>query len=75
MIPRHEHAKAVTRALTLFFSYSVTLYVAPFIYGVFLAVLRFQMRVSHWALWFPHVRGRLRAPDSLTWRWDTWQVL
>lgn len=54
---------------------SFTLYVASSIYRCFLAVLWFQMRVSHWPLWFPHVRGRLRAPDRLAWRRHAWQVL
>lgn len=41
----------------------------------FLPFLWFQMRVSLWFMWFPHVRGRLRSSNSFAWRWNTWQVL
>lgn len=77
MILRHEYAKAATCALSFCFSLACffTLQVASFIHGFSLAVLWFQVWVSHWSLWFPHVRGRLCAPDSLAWRWNAWQVL
>lgn len=77
MIRRHEYAKAVTCALTFCCSlaHPFPLFMLSFIDGVFLAAVLFQVRVPHWSLWFPHVRGGLRAPDCLTWRRNAWQVL
>lgn len=75
MILRGANTGICALAFRFPLAYSFRLYVASFIYGVFLTVLWFQMRVSLWFMWFPHVRGRLRSSDSLAWRWNTWQVL